>query len=172
MDWTYFVSKFFQFLEFACDDSINPSPVPPKAPRIMAHAASRGTLSHAMFQRPDSGDFDDLDSTAAIFCQTSRWKSGGICGLTFHRANFFLSSSSIHWVKHPPSEKPSPFFQLIQKLPVNPRSHAREVVQKKEKGFSGGGCFTQCTDDELRGQLCIMSMRHSESPYRPAIIVC
>src|SRR5260221_9781213 len=110
MDWTYFASKLFQFLEFASDDSTSPNPVPAKPPKIMAQGGSRGVRSHEMLQLPNLGNFG-FDSPTAIFCQTFRWKSGGICGSTLHSANFSLRSSSpIRSVKHRVLRKPSSFF--------------------------------------------------------------
>src|SRR5258708_12803496 len=76
----------------------------------MAQVASRGVRSHEMLQLPNLGNFG-FDSPTAIFCQTLRWKSGGICGSTFHSATFSLSSSSpIRSVKHRVQRKPSSFF--------------------------------------------------------------
>jgi hypothetical protein len=56
----------------------------------MTQVASAGVLSHEMFQLPNNGDFG-FDSRTAIFCQTLRWKSGGISGRTSHKASLCLS---------------------------------------------------------------------------------
>ena len=89
---------------------MSPSPVPAKPPKTITQVASAGVRSHEMLQLPNLGNFG-FDSPTAIFCQTLRWKSGGICGSTFHSANFSLSSSSpILSVKHRVQRKPSSFF--------------------------------------------------------------
>jgi hypothetical protein len=95
MDWTYFASKVFQFFVLASDDWTSPNPVPVKPARTKAKAASRGRLTHRMAEKLKNGAFDDPVSRTAILLHTSRWKSGGISGCTFHEANFFLSSSSM-----------------------------------------------------------------------------
>jgi MFS family permease len=70
-----------------------------------------------------------------------------------------LSQFIVHTLgKTPTIGKTLTFFSTGSKN--SPLIHAAmrgRWPQKKEKGFSDGGCFTQRMDDELRGQLCIMS---------------
>ena len=87
---------------------MSPSAVPARPPRITTHVARRGGFSHGKCQLANHPNFD-LDSRAAIFCQTVCWKFGEILGWTFHEAKFFRSSSSICVVKHRGSKKPSRF---------------------------------------------------------------
>jgi hypothetical protein len=110
MDWTYFASKVFQFFVLACDDLTSPNPVPVKPARTKAKAARRGRLTHRIAEKLRNGAFDDPGSRTAILLHTSRWKSGGISGCTFHEVNFFLSSSSI-LIEHRVWRKPSSFFK-------------------------------------------------------------